>query len=149
MLPTMDPTLLQTFDTTGAPEMFLAARVLFGGTLAFMGLSHFMQLDEMTEYAGYKGLPAPKVMVAGSGALLALGGLGLIVGVAPVIAGAGLGAFLLVAAVTMHNFWAVPEEDQQTEMTQFLKNIALTGGALAFAALGTTEWEYALDIGLF
>ena len=142
-------TALQTFDTSGADEAFLVGRLIFGGILAFMGLNHFLGLDEMAEYAAYKGLPAPQVSVVASGALLVAAGLGIVVGAFPVLAGTGLAVFLLVSAVTMHDFWAVPEDQQQTEMTQFLKNVALAGGAIALAALGTTAWPYAVDIGLF
>jgi putative oxidoreductase len=34
-------------------------------------------------------------------------------------------------------------------MTQFLKNIAMTGGALAFLAVSGVDWPYALGIGFF
>lgn len=127
----------------------LVGRVVFGATLAFMGLNHFMQREEMAGYAEFKGLPAPTLSVIASGALLIAGGLSLITGVAPVVGGLGLAGFLLVAAVTMHNFWAVPQEDQQDEMTAFLKNLVMAGGAIAVASVGTLSWEYALDIGLF
>jgi hypothetical protein len=49
----------------------------------------------------------------------------------------------------MHDFWAVGEEDQQDEMIQFLKNLGLAGGALAFVVLGFLEWPYAVNLGLF
>jgi hypothetical protein len=34
-------------------------------------------------------------------------------------------------------------------MTQFLKNVALAGGALAVAALGATAWPYSVGLSLF
>jgi len=40
----------------------------------------------------------------------------------------------------MHDFWAVPEDQQQDEMTQCLKNVALAGGALALLAVAGTAW---------
>jgi uncharacterized membrane protein YphA (DoxX/SURF4 family) len=125
------------------------ARVLFGAVLAFMGVNHFMQVDEMAQYASFKGLPAPRLSVIGSGLVLVAGGLGIVVGVAPVLAAAALAGFLVIATVTMHDFWAAGEDEQQDEMIQFLKNIGLTGGALAFVVLGLVEWPYALNVGLF
>lgn len=127
----------------------LVGRVLFGGVLAFMGLNHFLNLDEMAGYAEFKGLPAPTASVVVSGMVLALGGLALVAGVLPIVGSLTLAGFLLVSAVTMHDFWAVPEEDQQDEMTGFLKNVALAGGAVAFAAVGTLSWEYSVGIGVF
>jgi uncharacterized membrane protein YphA (DoxX/SURF4 family) len=137
------------FETTGAAEAFLLARVLFGGVLAFTGLNHFMQTDAMTGYAQAKGLPAPRFGVIASGVLLIGGGLAVIVGVFPAVAAAALAIFLVVSAVIFHDFWAVPEDQQQDEMTAFLKNTAMAGGALVLFALGGAAWPYALDIGLF
>lgn len=149
MILQIDPVPLQLAEQAGGDELFLVARVLFGVVLAFMGLNHFMQLDQMAQYASFKGLPAPKLSVAVSGLVLVAGGIGLVVGVAPVLAGIALAGFLLIAALTMHDFWAVGEDDQQDEMIQFLKNLGLAGGALAFVVLGFLEWPYALNIGLF
>lgn len=127
---------------------FLLGRILFGATIAFMGLNHFLDFGTMSGYAEAKGIPAPTASVLGSGVILVLGGIGLIFGVLPVLSGVLVSLFLLVAAVTMHDFWAVPDEQQQAEMTQFLKNIVMAGGAIAIAALGTLDWPYSLGITL-
>ncbi|MFC4358371.1 DoxX family membrane protein [Halobium salinum] len=132
-----------------ASELLLLARLLFGGVLAFTGLNHFTNTDAMTGYAEAKGLPAPRLGVVGSGVLLVLGGLGLVFGVFPVLAAGALAVFLVVSALVFHDFWAVPEDQQQTEMTQFLKNVALAGAALALLALGGTQWAYALNVGVW
>ena len=136
------------FASPTAEVAFLLARVLFGGTLAFMGLNHFLDLEGMAGYAEYKGLPAPKLSVAASGAVLVLGGLALIAGVFPALGAAGIAAFLLVAAVTMHDFWRAEGEEAQNEMTAFLKNVYGAGAALAFLAVASTTWPYALNLGL-
>jgi putative oxidoreductase len=128
---------------------FLLARLLFGGVLAFTGLNHFGSVDETAGYAEHKGLPAPRFSVVASGVLLLAGGAGIVAGVVPVVAAGALATFLLVSAVTMQDFWAVPDEQAQNGMTQFLKNVALAGGALALLAVGGGEWPYALGVGLF
>ena len=134
---------------TGAEAaVLLVARVLFGGVLAFMGLNHFMQTGQMTGYAQAKGLPAPKLGVLASGALLVVAGLAIVVGVFPLLAAAVLAAFLLVSAVVFHDFWAVPEDQQQDEMTSFLKNVAMAGGALAFGALASQSWGFSVGLSL-
>lgn len=137
------------FEATGAAEAFLLARILFGGVLAFTGLNHFMQTDAMTGYAQAKGLPAPRFGVIASGVLLIAAGLAVAVGAFPTVAAAALALFLVVSAVIFHDFWAVPEDQQQDEMTAFLKNTAMAGGALVLFALGGTTWPYALGVGLF
>lgn len=144
-------TLLQSgvFGPSSAELGFLAGRVTFGLVVAFMGLNHFLDAESMAGYAQAKGLPAPKVAVLLSGGMLLFGGLGVAVGAFPTLAAGALVVFFLVVTPTMHDFWAAPEGEQQTEMTQFLKNVAMLGGSLAFLALSGVEWPYALGVGLF
>jgi len=127
----------------------LAARVLFGGVLAFMGLNHFMNVDEMSGYAEHKGLPAPRLSVLASGAVLVLAGLSILAGVVPLFGALVLAGFLLVSALLMHDFWAVPADQQQEEMTHFLKNVVMAGGALALAAIANQSWAFSPELGLF
>ena len=129
--------------------LLVVGRVLFGGVLAFTGLNHFTQTDQMAGYAEYKGLPAPRFSVLASGALLVLGGLGVIVGVFPVVAAIALAAFLLVSAVVMHDFWAVPDDQRQDEVNSFLKNVSLAGGSLVVAAVASSGWTLSIGVGFF
>lgn len=136
------------FDAAGAGELFLIARLLFGGVLAFTGVNHFIDTDSMAGYAEFKGLPAPRASVLLSGGLLVFGGLSLVAGVYPTIGAGALAVFLLASGIAMHDFWAVDEEEAQTELTQFLKNVYGTGAALAFLVAASVPWPYALNIGL-
>jgi uncharacterized membrane protein YphA (DoxX/SURF4 family) len=129
--------------------LLVVGRVLFGGVLAFTGLNHFTQTEQMAGYAEYKGLPAPTFSVLASGALLVLGGLGVIVGVFPVVAAIALAAFLLVSAVVMHDFWAVPDDQRQDEVNSFLKNVSLAGGSLVVAAVASSGWTLSIGVGFF
>jgi uncharacterized membrane protein YphA (DoxX/SURF4 family) len=136
------------FGSAGAEEAFLLARLLFGGVLAFMGVNHFTNAGDMAGYAEMKGVPAPGLSVVGTGVVLLLGGISIITGAFVVVGAGALAAFLLVSAVLMHDFWAAEGEQQQTEMTQFLKNVSLAGGALGFLALASLPWPYAVGAGL-
>ncbi|TQQ83266.1 DoxX family protein [Halonotius terrestris] len=151
MLPTTVSELLVStlplqagFDGAVAGELFLLGRLLFGGVLAFNGLNHFLDADAMAGYAGAKGVPAPGLMVPFTGGILLFGGLGVAAGVLPSLAAGALIVFLVVTTPLMHDFWAVPEDQKQGEMVNFLKNVALTGAALALLAISTTAWPYAL-----
>ncbi|AJF26745.1 quinol oxidase [Haloarcula sp. CBA1115] len=137
------------FESAGAGELFLLGRLLFGGVLAFMGLNHFQNAGQMAPYAEAKGLPAPVASVYGSGGLLLVSGILVILGAYPVIAAGALATFLVASAVMMHNFWAVPDDQVQDEMTQFLKNVALAGGALSLLAVAGTSWPYSVGMSLF
>ncbi|MXV62958.1 hypothetical protein GS429_12940 [Natronorubrum sp. JWXQ-INN-674] len=72
MLLAIETLPFQTFDGLLADVLFLAACVLFGGILAFMGLNHFHDLENMAGYAELKGVPVPTVSVALFAATLAL-----------------------------------------------------------------------------
>lgn len=127
---------------------FLLGRVAFGGLLIFQGLNHFMDLEGMAGYAEMKGVPAPTLGVAASGLLLVAGGLGIVLGIFPLVAAALLVVFFTVVTPMMHDFWAAPEDEAETEMIQFIKNTELLGASLVFMALATETWPYAVGIGL-
>jgi len=135
-------------DTGLGAILILVGRLLFGGFLAFQGLNHFMNTDEMAGYAGSKGVPAARFGVIASGILLLLGGLGIILGVYPIIAAGMLAVFFVLVTPVMHDFWAAPEAEQQNEMVDFIKNVELLGASLVFLVLGGETWGYALNIGI-
>lgn len=113
--------------------LFLVGRILFSAIFLFSGLGHFMQLEEMSQYAGSKGVPAPKAMTLVTGIVLLLGGLSILFWTQVLIGSWLLAGFLLLAAVTIHNFWSVEDPEQaQVEMQQFMKNVALAGAAICF-----------------
>ena len=150
MLPTVEielltlTTLQTAFDGALSGELFLLGRLLFGGVLAFNGLNHFLDAESMVGYAGAKGVPAPGLMVPFTGGILLFGGLGVAAGVLPTLAAGALVVFLAVTTPLMHDFWAVPDDQKQGEMINFLKNVAMGGAALALLAISTTAWPYAL-----
>ncbi len=144
--------LLQSglFASLGAGEVFLLGRLLFGGVLAFVGFNYFTNLGDMTGYAEMKGLPAPGFSVVASGAMLVLGGLSTITGAFVVLGAGAVALFLLVYGVTMHDFWTVGDpQQQQTEMTQFLKNVVMASASLGFLALASAQWQYAVGTGIY
>lgn len=136
-------------DTGLGAVLLLVGRLMFGGFLAFAGLNHFMNAREMTGYAESKNVPAAGLGVVTSGTLLILGGLGLLLSAYPVLAAGMIAIFFLIVTPLMHNFWAVPEDQQQNEVTNFIKNAELLGASLVFLALGDQVWGYAMNIGLW
>src|SRR5215468_2709016 len=101
---------------------FVIGRVLVGCFFLMNGFNHFAQLSMMTGYAKSKGIPAPKLAVGGSGVLLFLGGLSLLLGYHPTIGAALLVIFLLGVSFGIHNFWTVQDQQaKKVEMTNFLK----------------------------
>ena len=115
---------------------FLIGRVIVGGFFLMNGFNHFAQLNMLTGYAKSKGIPAPAIAVGGSGVLLFLGGLSLLLGYHPTIGAALLVIFLLSVSFGIHNFWTVQDQQAQMgEMTNFLKNMAILGLLLMTLAI--------------
>ncbi len=113
--------------------LFLLSRILFGGYFLWNGYKHFKGVVGLSHYAASKGVPSARAAVLGSGALLIIGGAGILLGVAVGLAVAALVAFLVPVTFMMHDYWK--ETDPMVRMNQqimFTKNIALLGGALAY-----------------
>ena len=107
----------------------IIGRVLFSLIFLASGLGHFKAVDAMTGYAKSKGVPAAKLSVLGSGLLMLVGAVLVIIG--NNIGGLLLVIFLVPTAFLMHPFWK--ESDamaKMTEQTAFLKDLALAGAAL-------------------
>ena len=110
--------------------LFLLGRVLFGGFFIISGIRHFQHLDMMAGFTGSKGFPAPKLAVIGSGLLIILGGLSVLLGIRPLWGVALISAFLIPVTFVMHQYWK--DTDVMTRINNqvnFMKNIALLGGA--------------------
>jgi uncharacterized membrane protein YphA (DoxX/SURF4 family) len=115
---------------------FLIGRVIVGGFFLMNAFNHFAQFNMMTGYAKSKGVPAPALAVGGSGVLLFLGGLSLLLGYHPTIGAGLLVIFLLGVSFGIHNFWTVQDQQaKQVEMINFLKNMAILGLLLMTVAI--------------
>jgi putative oxidoreductase len=124
--------LFQTCERTA----LLFGRAIFGGFFLYNGINHFLNREMMRGYSASKGVPYPEAAVAGSGAMLVLGGLSLLAGVRPKLGTSLIGAFLLGVTPKMHGFWNVQDPQQRlVEQINFSKNLALLGGALIAAAV--------------
>ena len=120
--------------------IFLIGRIVFSAMFVMSGINHITKADAMTGYAQFKGVPSPKLAVIGSGVVMGLGGLSIILGVYADLGAIVLAAILIVMAVKMHNFWTLEDpQAKQADMIGFLKNISMAGGALFMFALMATE----------
>jgi uncharacterized membrane protein YphA (DoxX/SURF4 family) len=120
-------------------------RAIFGGFFVYNGVQHLKQTNRMARYAGGKGVPAPQRAVQATGAMLVGGGLSIIAGLKPREGLATVVAFLVPVSLQMHRFWEETDpQKKQMEMTQFLKNMALVGAALALIGL-EEPWPVSAD----
>jgi putative oxidoreductase len=93
-----------------------------------------------TQQAAAIGLPEPEAMVRFNGGAMMVGGLAMAGGVFPRAAATGLVFSLIPTTYAGHRFWE--EEDvgrRSMQRTQFLKNLAMVGGLVAYVALGKRD----------
>jgi putative oxidoreductase len=79
-------------------------------------------------YAGSKGVS--ETLLAIATALELIGAVSVLVGFKARWGALALIIFLVPVTLVFHNFWAVPAAQQQMEMVNFLKNLAICGGLL-------------------
>ncbi len=126
--------------------VILIGRILLG--LIFVGAGtagHLMATDDTAGYAASRGVPNARVLVQISGVLIALGGVAVILGVLTDLAALGLAAYTLIAAFMVHHFWTDEEPVKTVEMSMFMKNLSIAGGALILFALASLGEGLALD----
>src|SRR3989441_13008230 len=97
-------TLAQAIPEALMQCLFLAGRVLYGGFFLLAGIDHFRRVAMMTPYAAAKGIPAPRLAVLGSGLLIVLGGLSVLLGARPTWGARLLTFFLVPTSFLMHDY---------------------------------------------
>ncbi|MES2841150.1 MAG: DoxX family protein [Pseudomonadota bacterium] len=114
----------------------LIGRILLAVMFVPAGFGKIAGFSGTVGYATAMGLPLPTVGVAIALVIELFGGLALLIGLRTRYAALALAVFTLVASFFFHAYWAVPAEQQMVQQLMFFKNIAITGGLLAFAAFG-------------
>jgi putative oxidoreductase len=123
---------------------FLVGRIIVGVYFLMAAYGHIVKGSHMVGYAASKGVPHPKVAIMGSGILVLVGGLSVLLGVHPHWGLLALLVFMLPVTFMMHNYWK--ETDPMMKMNQriqFTKNMAIVGFILMSYAIAT-PWPYAL-----
>ena len=118
----------------------LLARVLLAALFILAGINKIGGMEGTVGYIASMGLPLPELVYFGTVALEIGAGLALLVGFKARYAAAALGVFSVLTAVIFHNDFA-----QQTEITAFLKNLAIAGGM--FAVMVSGPGRFSLDRG--
>ena len=116
--------------------LFLLGRTLLGGYFLYSGVNHFLNTGFMAQYAAGKGVPLPELAVLGTGVLLLIGGISILLGMLPMVGIGAIAIFLIGVSPMMHDFWNITDPQQRmSEMVNFTKNLALLGGTLMLVAI--------------
>ncbi|GAC1606715.1 MAG: DoxX family protein [Ramlibacter sp.] len=127
----------KSLSTTQAHDaMALIGRVLIALLFVPFGWNKIAGFGGTVGYIASAGLPFPQVGAV-IAILIELGvGLMLLVGFKTRWAALVLAVFTVVAAFIFHAFWSAPPDQAMMQHINFFKNMAISGGLLAFAAFG-------------
>ncbi|MDB5238881.1 MAG: DoxX family protein [Candidatus Parcubacteria bacterium] len=129
--------------------LFLVGRIVFALYWLHAAYQHLFKSAGLVGYtqakAGYKSVGTAKFAVIGTGVLLAIGGITLLLGIWVRLGILCLVIFLLGAAFKMHAYWKETEPNAvMSENIHFWKDIALAAALLMLLAV-PLPWMYALS----
>lgn len=136
-------TCTDRYATAWADFLMLVGRVLFGCLFLATGWLKFNTIAGNTAYFTSLGLPSPEAMVWVAGGTEVVLGAALILGIATRYAALASFVFVLIATAIAHRYWTYPAPAQGAQYFNFLKNLAIMGGALYVFVLGAGR--YAVD----
>ena len=114
-------------------------RWLYGGVLAYMAVDGFRNNEKRVEVARERGVPAPELLVPLATAQLLVATLGVLLWRFPRAATAGVIAFFVSTTPAIHNFWTMEGKERHENRINFLKNVALLGGAIVLFDAATDD----------
>jgi putative oxidoreductase len=127
--------------TSTTDSLLLVGRVLLGWLFLASAWGKLMNIAGFTGYLTNLKVPAPGFW-AWIGALAEIViGLGLILGFATRYAALLCALFLIVATALAHRYWEYPAAQVTAQYNNFLKNIALFGGALVVFVTGAGRFS--------
>lgn len=119
----------------------LIGRILIAVLFIPAGFGKLTGFAGTVGYIGSAGLPLPQLGAA-LAIVVELGlGLALLVGFKTRLAAAVLAVFTLAASFFFHNYWVLPADKAMVQQLMFMKNVAITGGLLAFVAFGAGRFS--------
>ncbi|MEQ1742762.1 MAG: DoxX family protein [Candidatus Nitrotoga sp.] len=123
----------------------LAARILIALIFVMSGFGKITGFEGTVGYIASKGLPMSELLAISAITVELGGGIMLIVGWNARWAAAAIFVFTAMAALFFHNFWAVPPDEAQNQMINFMKNISMMGGLLYVVVHGSGPFSLSHD----
>jgi putative oxidoreductase len=116
--------------------LLLIGRIMFGFIFLQAGYYKLMNIAGTTGYLTSLKVPAAGLFAWLVGILELVMGAALILGIATRYAAIAVFIFVLIATALAHRYWEFPAAQVQGQWNNFVKNIALMGGALALFVTG-------------
>jgi putative oxidoreductase len=111
----------------------LLGRVLLSVIFILSGLGKLAHFHAVAGMMASKGIPLATVALAITLLIEIGGGLLILTGYKVKYAALVVALWLIPVTLVFHHFWGIPAEQQQEQMTNFSKNVAIIGGLLVLA----------------
>lgn len=124
----------------GGAWLFLIGRVIFAVFFFVVaGPGHILRGQMMVGYAHQMNFPVAALASWPAGIWLVVGGLSVALGAWGDVGAAMLALFVILAGLGFHRFWTVEDQQQkQTQMQLFWRNVSFLGAAVMLFAVYTT-----------
>lgn len=122
--------------STDIPLAALAGRILLSAIFIIAGIMKFADWQETAQYMEAKHVPLIPLLLPAAALMELCGGLALLLGLESRWMALALFLFLTPTTLIFHNFWAYVGVEQQHQLQQFFKNLAIMGGLALIVGLG-------------
>lgn len=116
--------------------VLLVSRVLLAGVFVVFGIRKLLAVSGTAGYFAKLGVPAADIVVWAVILIEIGGGLALMLGWRTRLVAWVLAAFVVAATLLAHRYWEFEAAQYVPQLTNFMKNLAITGGLLMVAACG-------------
>lgn len=116
--------------------LWLLGRVLIASIFVQSGLGKLMDLNEFAAMLAAGGVPMSSVLALVGAGVEFVGGLAIMLGLGTRYFALALIGFTVVATLIAHRFWDYPPEQQEMQIVQFAKNVAIVGAFLLVFVTG-------------
>ncbi len=114
----------------------LFGRILLGGIFVVSGQAKLFGLAAFAASLERRGVPFASTLAVIGACVEFFGGLAVVLGLETRYAAALMIAFVIVATLISHRFWALAGADRAAQATHFSKNVAICGGFILLLAAG-------------
>jgi putative oxidoreductase len=113
--------------------LFVLGRVLLSAIFILSGLGKLPHFHDIAAMMAGKGIPLASVALVITLLIEIGGGLLILTGYKAKYAALVIALWLIPVTLVFHHFWGIPAGQQQEQMVNFLKNVAIMGGLLILA----------------
>lgn len=130
-----------TYSPAYHSTLLLVSRVFLAAVFIVFGIRKLLAVTGTAGYFTKLGLPMPEILVWLVILVEIGGGLLLIIGWRTRLAAWILAGFVVLATMAAHRYWEFEAAQYVAQLTNFMKNLAITGGLLSLAAMGPGRYS--------